>query len=219
MRHPHSRVDRGCGGQVSVRQPVYVLVDTSGSTARGGFAAACAQLLPMLIDAAAQRAGLLISVLCYGTQARLLVGLNAPGDISMIPVLVPGGLSSLAAGLRLLAESVRQDARQLVADGIDCLPPAVLVLADGLPTDDDASLLAAANALADVAPGMAAPVCAMPLPVVTEGAALLAIRGLGMDYLPLASGTPDAVASCALDVFACLLDAATGTWSLSGGGS
>ena len=182
-------------------RPVYILLDISGSTARGGFAIGRGQAMPMLIDAAARHGGLLLAILGYGTQADTLVWLSHPADIKLIPEVPPVGLSSLAAGLRLLTDSVRTDAARLTADGISCLPPATLIVADGLPTDPAPALLearsaldeAVADAVATQRTGTSAdslvPVFAAP-PDTDQ----LAIAGLRMDFRPLATDTPDALA-------------------------
>lgn len=186
------------GGPV---RPVYILLDTSGSTVRGGFAAGRSQAMPMLIDAAARHGGLLLAILGYGARADTLVWLSDPADIKLIPEVPPAGLSSLAAGLRLLADSVRADAARLAADGIACLPPATLIVADGLPTDpapalleprselDDAMADAAATQDTDAPVGSLVPIFAAP-PDTDQ----LAIAGLRMDFCPLATDTPDALA-------------------------
>lgn len=178
----------------------YVLFDTSGSTVRNGFCSGCEQTLPMLVDAAGQRPGVLLSMLAYGTDARILVALSDPGDIRLIPSLTPEGLSSLAAGLRLLADTIRRDTAQLAADGVAFLPPRLLVVADGLPTDAAAELLAARDELeAELAagPDSPEPVCAVP-PGDSER---LVAAGLGMKFFPLASGGGTELAASVAEAF------------------
>lgn len=189
-------------------RPVYVLLDTSGSTVRGGFAAGRDQAMPSLIDAAAHQGGLLLAILAYGTQADTLVWLSDPADIKLVPEVSPSGLSSLAAGLRLLADAVRSDAARLAADGIACLPPATLIVADGLPTDPAPALFEARSALdeaiadalathgTDVPVGGSVLVFAAP-----PGTDLLAIAGLRMDFYPLATDNPDALAESVAAAF------------------
>ena len=184
-------------------RPTYILLDISGSTVRGGFAAARDQAMPMLIDAAAGDGGLLLAILGYGTQADTLVWLSDPAHIKLIPEIPPVGLSSLAAGLRLLANSVRADAARLAADGIACLPPAALIVADGLPTDPAPALLEARSQLDDaIADALAAtqhpdvPVDSLvPIFAAPPDTDWLAIAGLRMDFCPLTTDTPDALAA------------------------
>lgn len=178
-------------------RPVYVLIDSSGSTVRGGFAAACAQALPLLVDAAGRRPGTGVSVLAYGTAARVLVRLSEPGNVRLIPAITPGGLSSLAAGLRSLAQSWLEDSSQLAADGIGCLPPVGFVVADGLPTDRAEDLLAARDALDDV-PADLAPRLHAAMPA---GVDPLPIAGLRMIFHPLLAGTPAKLADSLLAAF------------------
>lgn len=164
---------------------VYLLVDTSGSTVRDGFSAACNQVLPGVVEAVGQRTGALFSLLSFGTAASVLVRLSDPASIRVIPPLIPSGLSSLVAGLRLLAGCIDEDARQLSADGIGWRPPFAFVLADGLPTDPDVEVLAAREALDDFPAGTTARLHAA-LPGDT---ARLAVAGLRMIFHPLLPAT------------------------------
>jgi hypothetical protein len=197
------------GGPV---RPAYILLDTSGSTARGGFAAARSQAMPMLIDAAGHQRGLLVAILAYGTRADTLVWLSDPADITLIPEIPPRGLSSLAAGLRLLTDSVRADTARLAADGLTCLPPATLIVADGLPTDPAAALLEARSALGDALADAAAPQPAdaldgslVPVLAAPPDTDRLAIAGLGMSFSPLTTDTPDALAGSIAAAFCALI--------------
>ncbi len=182
-------------------RPVYVLLDISGSTVRDGFAAGLSQAMPLLIDAAAHQGGLLLAILGYGTRADTLVWLSNPADIRLIPEVRPVGLSSMAAGLRLLADSVRADTARLAADDITCLLPAALIVADGLPTDPAPVLLEARSALDEAVADAAATLSAgapveglVPVFAAPAETDRLAIAGLGLDFHPLAAGTPDALA-------------------------
>jgi hypothetical protein len=180
-------------------RPVYILLDTSGSTVRGGFAASLGQAMPTLIDAATRHGGLLLAIIGYGTRADTLVWLTDPADISLIPEVPPAGLSSLAAGLRLLADSVRADAARLAADGITCLPPAALIIADGLPTDPATALLEARSDLDDAMADAAAPRASagagglVPVFAAPGDTDRLAIAGLRMDFHPLATDAAGAL--------------------------
>ncbi len=193
------------GGGGAAR-PVYVMLDLSGSTVRGGFAACRDQSIPALVDEAGRHPGLLVSVLGYATEASTLVWLSDPADIELIPGVAPAGLSSLAAGLRLLADTAREDMARLAADGLACLPPAALIVADGLPTDPPDDLLAARSlvddSLADVGGLAAPPVFAAPAP--TDR---LAVAGLRLNFHPLDDSTPASLTSSVLDAFARLLTA------------
>lgn len=190
-------------------RPVYVLLDTSGSTLRNGFAPACEEVLPQLVDAAGRRPGILLSVLTYGTQAKALLTISDPANIRFIPELLPAGLSSLASGLRLLAESVRQDTAQLTADGLVCLPPSALVVADGLPTDPAADLMTARDALDAAVAGITGAAAPTPAPVYTsrrDDGDRLAVTALRMAFRPLTPGTPTELAASVLAEFENMLD-------------
>jgi hypothetical protein len=140
--------------------------------------------------------GLLLAILVYGTQADTLVWLCDPAAITLVPGISPAGLSSLAAGLRLLADSVRADAARLAADGIASLPPAVLIVADGLPTDPVPALLEARSALDDAMADAAGAPADSLIPVFAAPPATdqLAVAGLRMGFYPLATDMPDALA-------------------------
>lgn len=192
-----------------VLRPVYVLLDTSGSTVRNGFAAACATALPQLVHAAGRHPGVLLSVLTYGTQAQTLLAISDPAEVHFIPELLPAGLSSLASALRLLARSVRQDTSQLTADGLVCLPPGALVVADGLATDPAADLMSARDELDAAVAEVAGPAAPAPTPVYTsppDDGDRLAVAGLRMTFRLLAPGTPGELAASVLAVFEEVLD-------------
>jgi Mg-chelatase subunit ChlD len=127
---------------------VYLLADASGSTARGGFAGGWRTAEPRLV-ALAERGGHRICFLSYADEATLRVPLTPASDLVFIPEMRAYGLSSLAAGLRLLAGVVDQDRRQLSTDGIPTGRAVAVVVADGLPTDRDDHVLAARDALGD----------------------------------------------------------------------
>jgi len=105
----------------------------------------------------------------------------------------------MATGLRLLADSVRADTARLAADDITCLLPAALIVADGLPTDPAPVLLKTRSALDEAVADAAATLSAgtpadslVPVFAAPPETDRLAIAGL--DFHPLATDTPDAVA-------------------------
>ncbi|MEU7866501.1 vWA domain-containing protein [Dactylosporangium sp. NPDC049140] len=137
-----------------VQRSLYLLADTSGSTTRGGFSGGWHLALPRLVALAESLGpGHRISLLTYGDDASLRVPLTGASQLAMIPLMPPAGLSSLAAGLRLLARVVRQDRQQLRSDGIADAKVA-LIVADGLPTDADEVLLEARAGLDPHAVGL-----------------------------------------------------------------
>jgi uncharacterized protein YegL len=179
---------------------VYLLIDTSGSTVLQGFAEASEQALPLLMDAAAAVGGTRVCLLGYGSTAQVLLRLAVAADVQVIPPLAVSGLSSLASALTVLASLLQGDQAQLEADGLEWPGPAVLVLADGLPTDADEDLLAAREALDEIAgPDL---VVHAAMPADTDR---LAIAGLRMRLHPLRWRTPAEGAAAIVSVFQSIL--------------
>jgi len=176
---------------------MYVLADASGSTVRDGFHEGVHLALPYLAHLADER-GVRFCLAAYGDDARLQVALIGAGDLTMIPWMPAGGLSSLAAGLRAVAAAVVQDANQLRSDGIEPGRPVTLVVAHGLGTDRDETVLAARRALAG---GLH-----VSAPAGEDG---LAFAGLGATVHPMRVGGAGAVA-------ASVLSAAERAWPSSG---
>ncbi|MBO3737808.1 vWA domain-containing protein [Actinoplanes flavus] len=132
---------------------VYLLLDVSGSTVRNGFHQRAAQALPAVVDRIERARGdqAWLGMVTYADQAALLIPLTRVTGLHHLPVPRPGGFSSLAAGLRMLASCTAHDTDQLAADGFATPRPIVVIVADGLPTDRDTDVLAARAALdADV---------------------------------------------------------------------
>jgi len=128
---------------------VYLLVDTSGSTVLHDVNAGCNLALPRIVQAIEAVAGAeaRVCLASYGTGATLRLPLTAVGDLVSLPGLVAEGLSSMAAGLRLVAETAEADHKQLAADRLESADPVVVIVADGLPTDAAADVLLARDAL------------------------------------------------------------------------
>ncbi len=125
--------------------PVYLAIDTSGSTRRCGLISALNDALPHIIEGLEARQSFQLSVrfclVSWNTEATVLVGLSELSTLEGIPELVPGGFSSLASALRRLRADVEFDLGQLAADGVKHKRPACILLADGLPTDRHENLL------------------------------------------------------------------------------
>jgi uncharacterized protein YegL len=173
-----------------VTQPLYFLADTSGSTVRDGVNAGWNLVLPEIVSyletTCPDRP---LSMLSYGSDARLRVPLTPVRDVMALPWMPPHGLGSLAAGLRLLGSVAGDDHRQLAADGAAPGRPLVVVIADDLPTDDATDLLAARDGLT----------VDLHL-VVPAGVDALALAGLRASVYPLRVGDPRAVADSILAV-------------------
>jgi Mg-chelatase subunit ChlD len=171
---------------------VYLVIDTSGSTVRNGFGQACNQALPGVVAALEECCGpsARLGLIAYGTAARCLVPLTPVADLEIIPALRPAGLSSVAAGLRLLATTLATDRHQLGADGVSAGGTLAVLVTDGLPTDPGGDVLAARDRLAAVSP--VPPRLHVTVP---PGIDALAIAGLGGTVHPLAGTGPAEVAA------------------------
>jgi uncharacterized protein YegL len=169
---------------------LYFLVDASGSTVRDGFNAGWNLVLPRLISAAEEDPDhqVRVCVFSYGTEAVVRIGLTPAGQVSVIPTLIAGGLSSLAAGLRLAASTIDVDWHQLDVDGVTADPPMVWVVADDLSTDSGADLLAARETLAAAA---GPPVLHVAVPDEVDE---LSVAGLRAVRHPVAVGDAEQVA-------------------------
>jgi uncharacterized protein YegL len=161
---------------------MYVLADTSGSTVRDGFHEGVHLALPHLVHLAEAR-GARFCLAGYGDDARLQVTLIEAGDLTTIPRMAAGGLSSLAAGLRTVAAAVEHDVRLLRSDGIEPGRPVTLVLAHGLGTDRDEEILEARRPLTGDL-HVSAP----------AGEDRLAFTGLGATLHPMSLGSAGTVA-------------------------
>lgn len=130
----HTLTVRSTIGRV---QPVYLLVDASGSTQRSGLNSACNQTLPEVIDALerAACADFYLSLLTFGSEATTALSLSPLGHIQLLPQVPASGFSSIASGLRLLGAAVSQDYEQMHSDHLDPLPALAVVVTDGQPTD------------------------------------------------------------------------------------
>ncbi|GAA1740273.1 hypothetical protein [Luedemannella helvata] len=128
---------------------VYLLVDTSGSTVLHDVNAGCNLALPAIVEAISSTCGpaARLCIISYGTGASLRLPLTAVADLVSLPGLEPGGLSSMAAGLRLVAETAAADRERLAADGLRYADPVIVIVVDGLPTDLPADVLLARDAI------------------------------------------------------------------------
>jgi uncharacterized protein YegL len=175
---------------------VYLLVDTSGSTVLHDINAGCNLALPGIVEAIEAVAGATarFCLVTYGNEATVHIPLTAVADLVSLPGLVAGGLSSMAAGLRLVAETAAADSEQLAADRLRCAEPVVVIVADGLPTDAAADTLLARDALDPVVPSTRVHV------VAPSGVDVLALSGLRAAIHLLDVGDPRHVAESLVSV-------------------
>jgi hypothetical protein len=163
--------------------PIYLLLDTSGSTARSRFVTAYNRCLPQLVDTLSSRTAPepRLSVITYGTPAAVVLQLAPPAEIQHIPMLRPGGFGSLVAGFELLLRTMRSDLSQLEADLCTFDQPLAVVVGDDLPPDRAGPLLAARQALGRLGEGRA-PRLGVVMP-------------LTVDFLPVSGLRPAAFAA------------------------
>jgi hypothetical protein len=158
-------------------EPYYVLVDSSGSTARNAWLDSCYLALPSLVTALeSDRSDPIAKRLClisYATESSIQIGLSNPADIAELPPLRAVGLSSLASAFELLAEILPADQSQCRSDGESWSRPKVIVVMDDLPTDPSDSVLDASRILMDVGP---APCLHSVAPASLDG---LSLSGIG----------------------------------------
>jgi hypothetical protein len=118
-------------------QPVYLLVDASGSTARSGFNGACNLALPRLVEALETSVlpTFSLAILTYREAGATVLGLTDVRTLQFIPHISSSGFSGLAAGLRHLGGVIYRDAEQIRADQGRLQPALVVIVTDGLLTD------------------------------------------------------------------------------------
>jgi uncharacterized protein YegL len=136
------------GGQLAALPLHFVWVaDCSGSmTAQGKMASlnqAAREALPQMRKVADENpnAEVFVRVLSFATNATWVVEEPTPIQYFRWPELsaVPGGMSDLGAALKVLARELRPDAMRTTR----ALPPVMVLLTDGYPTDDFAAGLEA----------------------------------------------------------------------------
>lgn len=126
-------------GSALARRPLhfFVVADCSGSMAADGkmqaLNIALRETLPHLVDVANQNphADLLVRVLSFSTGARWHIAEPTPVHEVVWSDLSAGGYTDLGVALDLLAEQMRVPPMQERA-----LPPAIVLISDGMPTDD-----------------------------------------------------------------------------------
>lgn len=126
---------------------IVVMVDTSGSMSVGGrmesLGAMMEDVIPELRDAQAAHdfADLQIQVIDFSTEARWVKAESQSiNDFSWTP-LTATGFTNLGAAIELLTGALAPDEM-----GPNCLPPVIILITDGAPTDDWESKLNILNA-------------------------------------------------------------------------
>jgi uncharacterized protein YegL len=131
-------------GAELARRPLHVffLADCSGSMAADGkmqaLNTALRETIPHLVDVAGQNphASVLVRVIAFSSGARWHVAQPTPVEDLVWEDLEAGGYTDLGAALRELTTQLRVPPMEERA-----LPPAVVLISDGMPTDDYKSAL------------------------------------------------------------------------------
>lgn len=128
------------GGQLAALPLHFVwIADCSGSMAGQGKMAslnyAASEAVPPMKKVAGENpnAEVFVRVLSFSTGASWVIGTPTPVQYFQWPVLSasPGGMTDLGAALTLLAQELRTETMSQRA-----LPPVLVLLTDGYPTDD-----------------------------------------------------------------------------------
>jgi uncharacterized protein YegL len=126
-------------GSLLARRPLqfFVVADCSGSMGADGkmqaLNNAMRETIPHLVDVAAQNphAEVLVRAIAFSTGARWHIADPTPVEHLTWDDLHAGGYTDLGAALQILAEQLQVPPMQERA-----LPPAIVLVSDGMPTDD-----------------------------------------------------------------------------------
>jgi uncharacterized protein YegL len=120
--------------------PFYMVCDESGSMAGGGVDA-INSALPDLHHEISTNPSVAdktrFALIGFSTQASVLQPLADLSELTQLPSLSAGGVTSFGSAFRLLKDTIDKDVAALKADGHDVYRPVVFFLSDGIPTDDD----------------------------------------------------------------------------------
>ncbi|UXY31074.1 vWA domain-containing protein [Streptomyces sp. HUAS TT20] len=120
--------------------PFYMVCDESGSMAGTGVDA-INSALPDLHHEISTNPSVAdktrFALIGFSTQASVLQPLADLSELTQLPSLSAGGVTSFGAAFRLLKDTIDKDVAALKAEGHDVYRPVVFFLSDGIPTDDD----------------------------------------------------------------------------------
>ncbi|MFE2571172.1 MULTISPECIES: vWA domain-containing protein [Streptomyces] len=120
--------------------PFYMVCDESGSMAGTGVDTINAAL-PDLHQEISTNPSVAdktrFALIGFSTQASVLQPLADLSELTQLPSLSAGGVTSFGAAFRLLKDTIEKDVAALKADGHDVYRPVVFFLSDGIPTDHD----------------------------------------------------------------------------------
>ncbi|MEU6369841.1 vWA domain-containing protein [Streptomyces sp. NPDC046931] len=119
--------------------PFYMVCDESGSMAGGGVDA-INSALPDLHQEISTNPSVAdktrFALIGFSTQASVLQPLADLSELTQLPSLSAGGVTSFGAAFRLLKSTIERDVADLKAEGHDVYRPVVFFLSDGIPTDE-----------------------------------------------------------------------------------
>ncbi|WP_328663286.1 vWA domain-containing protein [Streptomyces sp. NBC_00328] len=120
--------------------PFYMVCDESGSMAGTGvdtINAALPDLHQEISTNPSVADKIRFALIGFSTQASVLQPLADLSELTQLPSLSAGGVTSFGAAFRLLKDTIEKDVAALKADGHDVYRPVVFFLSDGIPTDHD----------------------------------------------------------------------------------
>lgn len=119
--------------------PFYMVCDESGSMAGTGVDA-INSALPDLHHEISTNPSVAdktrFALIGFSTQASVLQPLADLSELTQLPSLSAGGVTSFGAAFTLLKDTIEKDVAALKADGHDVYRPVVFFLSDGNPTDN-----------------------------------------------------------------------------------
>ncbi|MFJ9833673.1 VWA domain-containing protein [Streptomyces sp. NPDC101169] len=119
--------------------PFYMVCDESGSMAGEGVDN-INKALPELHQEISTNPSVAdktrFALIGFSTQASVLQPLADLSELTQLPSLTAGGVTSFGSAFRLLKSTIDKDVADLKAEGHDVYRPVVFFLSDGIPTDE-----------------------------------------------------------------------------------
>ncbi|MCK8676020.1 vWA domain-containing protein [Streptomyces lichenis] len=120
--------------------PFYLVCDESGSMAGQGIDTVN-EALPTLYEEISTNPTVAdktrFALIGFSTAASVLQPLADLSELSHLPSLSAGGITSFGSAFRLLRDTIEKDVAALKAEGHEVYRPVVFFLSDGEPTDND----------------------------------------------------------------------------------